>query len=223
MLGRRTLVVCLLSFTEIVLATGCGSSSSNANIRLVNAFSTQSSLDMLIDSTSTTASVGYGAASGYSSVKSGSRHLQVEPSGTSNFVADQTASLDANTYDTALVTSSGTTVLTDSHTAPSSGNISIRVANASSILGTVDVYIVSSGTSIASVNPTFSSLSFPSASTYASLAPGSYQVIFTPAGQKFAELSSSSLSFSSGQVRTVLGLDIFGGGGVTTSVLSDFN
>ena len=54
MLGRRTLVVCLLSFTEIVLATGCGSSSSNANIRLVNALSTQSSLDMLIDSASTT-------------------------------------------------------------------------------------------------------------------------------------------------------------------------
>jgi len=48
-------------------------------------------------------------------------------------------------------------------------------------------------------------------------------VIFTPSGQKFAELSSSSLSFSSGQVRTVLGLDIFGGGGVTTSVVSDLN
>ncbi|PYV81333.1 MAG: hypothetical protein DMG93_15775 [Acidobacteria bacterium] len=188
---RRTLVVCLLSFAAILLGTGCGSSG-NANIRLVNALSNQSSLDMLIDSSS-------------------------------NFVADQTASLGADTYDTALVTSGGTTVLTDSHTAPNSRNISIRVVNASSILGTVDVYVVSSGTSINSVNPTFSSLSFPSASSYASLAPGSYQVIFTPAGQKFAELSSSSLSFSSGQVRTVLGLDIFGGGGVTTSVLSDLN
>ena len=219
---RRTLVVCLLSFAAILLGTGCGSSG-NANIRLVNALSNQSSLDMLIDSTSTATSIGYGAASGYSSVASGSRHLQVEPSGTSNFVADQTASLGSDTYDTALVTSGGTTVLTDSHTAPSSSNISIRVVNASSILGTVDVYVVSSGTSINSVNPTFSSLSFPSASSYASLAPGSYQVIFTPAGQKFAELSSSSLSFSSGQVRTVLGLDIFGGGGVTTSVLSDLN
>jgi len=219
---RRTLVVCLLSFAAILLGTGCGSSA-NANIRLVNALSNQSSLDMLIDSSSTATSVGYGAASGYSSVAYGSRHLQVEPSGTSNFVADQTASLGSDTYDTALVTSGGTTVLTDSHTAPNSGNISIRVVNASSILGIVDVYVVSSGTSINSVNPTFSSLSFPSASSYASLAPGSYQVIFTPAAQKFAELSSSSLSFSSGQVRTVLGLDIFGGGGVTTSVLSDLN
>jgi Domain of unknown function (DUF4397) len=220
---RRTLVMCLLPLTALLLATGCGSSSSNANVRLVNALPTQSGLDMLIDSSSTATSLGYGAASAYTSVPSGSRHLQVEASGTSNFVVDQTASFGANTYDTALVTNGGTTVLTDSHTAPNSSNISIRVLNASSILGTVDVYVVSSGTSIASVNPTFSSLSFPTASGYASLTPGSYQVIFTPAGQKFAELSSSSLSFSSGQVRTVLGLDIFGGGGVTTSVVSDFN
>jgi Domain of unknown function (DUF4397) len=219
---RGTVLVCLVSLAAIFLATGCGSSG-NANIRLINALSTQSSLDMLIDSSSTATSIGYGAASGYDSVPSGSRHLQVEPSGTTNFVADQTASLGSATYNTALVTSGGTTVLTDNHTAPSSSNISIRVVNASSILGTVDVYVVTSGTNIASVNPTFSSVAFPAASAYASLAPGSYQVIFTPAGQKFSELSSSSLSFSSGQVRTVLGLDIFGGGGVTTSVISDLN
>jgi len=60
---RRTLVVCLLSFAAILLGTGCGSSG-NANIRLVNALSNQSSLDMLIDSSSTATSVGYGAASG---------------------------------------------------------------------------------------------------------------------------------------------------------------
>lgn len=219
---RCTLVVCLLTLAVIFLATGCGSSG-NANIRLVNALSSQSSLDLLVDSKSTATSVGYGAASGYSSVSSGSHDIQAEASGTTNIVADQTSSLGSSTFNSVLVTSGATTVITDSHTAPSSGDISIRVVNASSILGTVDVYVVSSGTNITSVNPTFSGLAFPSASTYTSLAPGSYQVIFTPAGQKFAELSSSSLSFSSGQVRTVLGLDIFGGGGVTTSVLSDLN
>lgn len=222
MLHRLTLVVCLLIFAVIFPATGCGSSG-NTNIRLVNALSSQSNLDLLVDSKSTANSVGYGAASGYSSITSGSHDVQAEASGTTNIVSDQTASLAANTYNTVLVTSGATQVLTDTHTAPSSGNISIRVVNGSSILGTVDVYVVSSGTNIATVNPTFSGLAFPSASAYTSLAPGSYQVIFTPAGQKFAELSSSSLSFSSGQVRTVLGLDIFGGGGVSTSVLSDLN
>lgn len=222
MLHRLTLVVCLLTFAVTFLTTGCGSSA-NANIRLVNALSSQSGLDLLVDSKSTATSIGYGAASGYSSITSGWHDVQAEASGTTNIVADQTASLSANTYDTVLVTSGATQMLTDTHTAPSSGNISIRVVNGSSILGTVDVYVVSSGTNIASVNPTFSGLAFPSASAYTSLAPGSYQVIFTPAGQKFAELSSSSLSFSSGQVRTVLGLDIFGGGGVTTSVLLDLN
>jgi hypothetical protein len=217
---RWALVVCLL--TAVILAAGC-SSSGNANIRLVNALSSQSSLDMLVDSKSTASSIGYGAGSGYSSVTSDSHDIQAEASGTTNIVADQTASLGSKTYNTVLVTSGATQIIADNHAAPSSGNISIRVVNASSILGTVDVYVVSSGANIASVNPTFSGLAFPSASAYTSLAPGSYQVIFTPAGQKFAELSSSSLSFSSGQVRTVLGLDIFGGGGVTTSVVSDLN
>jgi len=222
MYRRWTLVVCLLTSAVLFLGTGCGSSG-NANIRLVNALSTQSGLDLLVDSKSTATSVGYGAASGYSSVTSGSHDVQAEASGTTNIVSDQTTSMAAKTYNTVLVTSGATQMLTDTHTAPTSGNISIRVVNGSSILGTADVYVVSSGTNIASVNPTFSGLAFPSASTYTSLAPGSYQVIFTPAGQKFAELSSSSLSFSSGQVRTVLGLDIFGGGGATTSVLSDLN
>jgi hypothetical protein len=219
---RWKLVVCLIAAAVVVLSAGC-SSSGNANIRLINAFNTQSNLDLLADGTSAASSVGYGAASAYSSVASGSRHLQVEASGTTNIVSDQTVSLNSNSYDSALATSNGTMILTDNHTAPSSGNFSMRVVNASSILGTVDIYVVTSGTNIASVNPTFSNIAFPSASAYTSLAPGSYQVIFTPAGQKFAELSSSSLSFSSGQIRTVLGMDIFGGGGVTTSVVSDLN
>ena len=113
-------------------------------------------------------------------------------------------------------------VLTDDNSAPSSGNIKIRVINASPSLGDVDVYIVSSGNSIAGLSPTFSNLGYQASSGYQTLAAGSYQVIFTPVGQQYAEYTSSSQSFSASQVRTVVALDNQNGG-YTTSVLSDLN
>ena len=121
-----------------------------------------------------------------------------------------------------LATNSGAVVLADSSTTPSSGDISIRAINASSTLGTADVYIVNSSTDISTVNPTASSVAFTAATSYQTVAAGSYVVIFTQPGQKVPIISSSPLSFSAGQVRSVMGLD-GQGGGFTTAVLADLN
>lgn len=221
MQSRCRLFVCLAAVAATLFTIGCGSSS--ANIRLVNAVPTQSSLDLLVDSKSVATAIGYGAASAYSSVSSGSRHVQAETSGSTNIVVDLNPSLGSGSYNTVVASGIGSVVLTDSHSAPSSANFSIRVVNASANLATADVYVVTTGTDINTVSPTYSSLTLQSAPSYMSLPAGSYQIIFTFPGQKFAFLTSSSLSFTSGQVRTVLGLDGFGGGGMTTSVLSDLN
>jgi len=177
---------------------------------------------MLIDGNAVASSVTYGSASGYSSVSSGSRHLQVEAAGTSNIFSDQTISLGSGSSSSVLSTNSGSTVLTDTNSTPSSGNISIRVINAASTLGTVDIYIVPAGSNIVTLSPSFSGVTFPSATNYTTLTAGSYQVIFTLPGQKFGIATSSSLSFSSGQVRTVVGL-AGQTGGFTIGVLSDLN
>jgi hypothetical protein len=208
-----TSVSCALFF-----ATGCGSSS--AQVRVLNAIPLQSSIDMLIDDKDVASSIPYGAASGYLTVSSGSRHLQIEPSGSTPFV-DQTISVSSRSYDTILDTASGATALTDDNSAPASGDVKIRVINASSNLGTTDVYIVTSGTGL-SASPTFSSLGVSTASGYDSVAAGSYQVYFTTPGTTSVILNTTALSFSSGQVRTVVVLD-GQTGGITTSVLADVN
>jgi hypothetical protein len=200
----------------IFLATGCGSSS--AHIRLLNAIPIPSSLDMLIDGKNVASSIPYGAASGYISVASGSRHLQIETTGSTPFV-DETVKVSGNV--TVLDTTSGATVLTDNNSAPASGDASIRIVNASFNIGTVDVYIVTSGTAIGTT-PTFSSLGVGSASTYDAVAAASYQIFFTQPGTQNVLLSTNTLSFASGQVRTVVALD-GQTGGVTTSVLADVN
>jgi hypothetical protein len=203
----------------IFVTTGCGSST--ARVRLMNAFVGQSSLDMLIGNKSAATGVVYGAASGYASTSSGSATLQIEDTGSNNVLVNQPINLSPKTDNTVLATGSGTVVLTDNNTAPSSGNIEIRVINASFTLGTADVYIVPSGTAITPGSPTFASLAFQSASGYQSLPAGSYQVVFTQAGQPFAVISSNPLSFSAGQIRSVVGLD--GQPGFTLAVLSDLN
>src|SRR6202007_2306206 len=96
---------------------------------------------------------------------------------------------------TVVATDSGASVVTDDNSAPSSGNIKIRVINASPSIGTIDVYVVVLGTSISGISPTFSNLGFQASSGYQTLAAGSYQVIFTPMGQQFPEYTSSAQSF----------------------------
>src|SRR5690349_21061706 len=122
---RNSSILALISTTLIAisLATGCGSSSTQA--RLLNAFPSTTTLDMLIDSKNIATGIAYGGASGYGSVSSGSRHLQVEPTGTSSPLFDQNISLSSGSKNTVLATNSGVTVFTDNDTAPASGDISI--------------------------------------------------------------------------------------------------
>ena len=110
---------------------------------------------------------------------------------------------------------------TDDNSAPASGDVKIRVINASSNLGPADVYITTSGTGL-SASPTFTSVGVPAASGYDAVAAGSYQVYFTTPFTANVVLSTTALSFSSGQVRTVVVLD-GQTGGITTSVLADVN
>src|SRR4029453_16602507 len=109
----------------------------------------------------------------YGSVTSGSRHLQIEPSGTSTPVVDETLTLSSGTDTTLLLANSATSLnaitLQDDNSSPASGDAKLRIINAASSLAPADVYIVSDGTDINSVAPFITSMGFESASTYATL------------------------------------------------------
>lgn len=206
-------------FCALFFATGCGSSS--AHVRVLNAIPIQSNIDMLIDSKDVASAIPYASASGYITVSSGSRHLQIEATGSSSPFVDQNISLSSGSYDTVLDTSNGATVFTDNHSTPASGDFGIRVINASTGLGPADVYVVLSGNAMGST-PTFSNVGVPTASGYTSLAAGSYIVYFTTPGTTNVLLSTGTLTLASGQVRTVAAID-GQSGGVTTTVLADLN
>ena len=207
----------------MVFALGCGSSN-NANIRFVNVTPDQSSLDFLINGNNQ-GSVSYGTTSGYKSVASGSEHLQVEPTGTTSAIIDRTTTANSGAY-VSLISLNfsfaiSSVLLTDDNSAPSSGDFKLRIVNASPGLGPQDVYIEPAGTDITTVSPTYSSLGFGAASAYSSLAAGNYEISFTGPGQKFVNVDSGSISFSTGQIRTGLALNTQQTFGWT--MLSDLN
>jgi hypothetical protein len=227
MQGRTRVLFCAI-FGLIALVSftiGCGSSS-NAKIRLVNASPDEDSLDLLVDTKNVASGVGYGAASAYASVGSGTRHLQVEPTGTTNVLIDSSPSLGSGSNLTLVSLNFSfnisSVLLTDDNSAPTSGNFKLRIFNASPGMGAQDVYLVTFGTDINSVDPTFSSLGFGSAAAYSTLAAGDYEVFFTTPGQKFINLDSGKLTFSAGQIRTLLALNNPGGAFMST-LLTDAN
>jgi Domain of unknown function (DUF4397) len=202
---------------------GCGGGTAKA--RLLNA-SLEVSINGLVNSNTFASNVTYGTASTYTAVTSGSVMLEIEPSGSTTPLLNETQVLPSNMPYTVMVAgyppSISTAVLTDNNSPPSPGNILLRVINASPSLGTADVYVVRPNTALNSVRPTVSYLIYETASNYLSLPAGSYEVVFTQTGQTVPVISTGSLTFTAGQARSVVGLP-GAGTGYATRVLTDMN
>lgn len=191
----------------------------------MNAVPDQASLNVLVDNTSVSSDLAYGTSTGYQSIKSGSHQVAIEPAGASNTLLQQSISF-ASGSDTTVIASNFSSnianlVLVDDNSAPTSGDFKIRIVNAAPGLGPADVYIVAPATDLNTVSPTVSNLAFGAAAGYQSLTAGSYEVVLTPVGEKFAAVDTGSLTFAAGQVRTFVGLN--SPSGFTDTILQDVN
>jgi len=122
-----------------------------------------------------------------------------------------------------VLSSATALLLTDNNSTPASNTAGLRIVNASPGLGTVDVYVVSPGANLSSVSPTISSFAFEGVSDYQSLtASTSYEVYFTAPNQKTALVDSGPITYSNGQIRTMVTLN-GNAGGYTLATLTDLN
>ena len=229
MVGRilRLTSLCagILSLGSMLLIAGCGGGGST-RFRLMNAVPDESSLDVLVDSNTVSNHIAYGTSTGYQKVQTGSHQVAIEPSGSSTTLLQQSINF-ASGSDTTIISfnfssSISNLVLNDNNSAPASGDFKIRIVNASPGLGPADVYIIDPSTDLNTVSPTLSNLAFGSIASYQSLTAGSYKVVLTPVGQKFAAIDTGALTLSGGQVRTFVGLNSQSGG-FTYTMLQDVN
>jgi hypothetical protein len=213
----------ILCLATNLLIAGCGGGA-KTRFRVMNAVPDESSLDVLLDSATVAGHVAYGTSTGYQTVKSGSHQITVEPPGSTTPLLAQSISFGSGS-DTTIISSNFSSnianlVLTDNNTAPASGDFKLRVVNAAPGLGAADVYVVAPATDLNTVSPTLSNVAFGSAASYQSLAAGSYEVVLTPAGEKFTAIDTGSLAFAAGQVRTLVGLN-GQPGGFSYTILQD--
>jgi hypothetical protein len=182
----------LLALILLGLCTACGGKSSSSGtaapglIRLVNATSVNN-LSMSATGVVQASGVASGGASSYASLAVGTYGI---------FAGTADASLAASaTQNLTIATGISYTVfayqrngavniriLTDNQTAPSTGFALLTIGNTGPDAGALDVYVVSPGSSLSGLSPTFSTTASGSTSLTQAIAAGTYDIVVTGSG-----------------------------------------
>ncbi len=198
--------------------SGCGGGSAGqvSTVRLLQASPDAPPVSVVVDGKTVASGLNYGNASGYSSVKPGSHHIQVVPASGGSPIFDQSISFASSSTKTLLFSGPAAGIqlvtLTDGGTTSVSGSGYVRVVNASSTMGSVDVYLVAAGSGIGGVSPVTAGLGFDKDTGYQVIVAGNYQVFMTTPGTPNALLSTGPISITAAQNQTLVALDGSSGG-----------
>ena len=142
-----------------VLVTACGgnnNSSGNASVRLINATTTHSSLSLLANSAVVGSATAADSVSAYVGVASGSPALQVNDGVTSAALATLSPSLGNGAHYALVAYENGgvvrTTVIAEDVAAPAAGTASLRIFNAATDAGPIDVYVTDPAANISTLD-----------------------------------------------------------------------
>jgi len=113
----------------------------------------------------------------------------------------------------------------DTNTPAASTETRLRIVNMSPTAGAVDVFVTAAGADLSTATPRVSGLAYKAASTYFTVAPGSYVVRAVPAGTEPANraaavtITSATTAFAGGTGRTVVLADNSTGGAPLRAVV----
>lgn len=209
-----------LILASLALLAGCGHSD-NAAIRLFNVSQDYTSLDIYVGSSTTTANPGAvptGTLSSYAGISPGTDTLYftLDPNTQTNALLSESETFTASEHRTYVAY--GNTgqfaeyEIDENQSAPSGGNASIEVLNTAGDAGAVDVYLTSSGTSLASVSPSFGNVAPGKATAFSSIAAGTYELSVTGTGtDSDVRLQVPSITLDSQEVATIIVTESAGG------------
>lgn len=211
-----------LALASLSFFTTSCSSGNQAQIRVVNAIpdSPSAGLDVDVNGTKiTTAALTFTGVQptppAYTKVASGSDTIAALDFGTSTQVFSSTGSLSGSTQYTVVLagflSSPAAFLLTDTNTAPASGNLEFRVIDASAFtpVGGFDVYLTPPSFDITGITP--QTITLGQATTYESVANAGYGVVVIPHGGSIPVINQGYAELD-GSIRTVVIVDNQGGG-----------
>lgn len=226
----RVLVGSMLACAAVVLAAcgGGGGSSGNANVRLANATTTHASLAMLANGATAVSAAAIDSVSDYASVGAGGPTLQINDATSSSALATLAPSVSQDAHYVVVAYEGGgslrTTVIAEDVAAPAAGTTSLRILDAATDAGAVDVYVTDPAADITTLtSPTFT---FPSSTTlqtsaFLSIVPGTYRVRVTGNGDPGdLRLDVASVTLTSQEIASLILTPTSGGTLVNGALLA---
>ena len=229
MLKFRVLLGSVLACATIGLsACGGGGSSGNGNVRLLNATTTHPSLTMLANGATATTATAIDTVSVYARVTSGGPAMQVNDASTGSALATLAPSVAQDAHYVVVAYEGGgsfhTTVIAEDVAAPAAGTVALRILDAATDAGAIDVYVTDPAVDIATLtSPTFT---FPSStslqtSAFLSFAPGTYRVRVTGNGNPGdLRLDFASVTLTNQEIASLILTPTIGGTLVNASLLA---
>jgi len=227
----------------IIFATNCGND--HSKVRVVNVSPDAGGLDVAVDGKTVVTDVafaGISPANSYLTVTAGNHTVEFRDTGTTTDRINSNIAFASKKEYTLLAVGKvnlpppdppppstiAALLKTDDNSAPTSGNIKLRVIHASEDgPAHIDIFVVAPGTDITDATPTIASLAYQQASDYQNLAAGTYEVIMTNSTDLThgTRIVDQQYSLTAGQIRTLVTLDTPDGTAMsdTPLKLSDLN
>jgi hypothetical protein len=236
-MARLSCGAALSLFCSVALS-GCGtvngSTTPIGQLRIVDATPDAGGIDIYAGSTALTYNLGFGTVTSYFPVAPSTYTLSADTSGTRTALTSVKATLvNAKQY-TLLVSNVAaqlqSQVLTDQSQPAPTGQISLRFLDEAISAGSVDLYLVPSGTTVDKVNPLQTGLAFGANTGYLNVPVGTYTLYVESNGTVVTSTTVSlytgaPTAYPAGSARTILLLDqlLVTSPAVQAATLSDFD
>lgn len=199
---------------SLAALTGCQSVQGNSPVtmvRVIDASYNAPTVNVDVGTTTIAANIGEATITNYGFLAPEPSTAYIYPATSRTPTASAIGQFQASQQYSVYLTDSGAgyaaTILTDQATAPPAGDIAVRFLQQALATGSVDIYFIPSGDTLADARPVVSNLAVKSIKSYINFPAGTYSVVVTPAGATKASYTGTSIQFSAGQVRTMLIMD----------------
>ncbi len=185
-----------------------------ARLRVVHAEPHVSEMDVLVDGTEVVSGLSYLAATDYLEVSSGSHEVWYQVGGMGTMDATYgsfAAGAEYTVLPCCVRFPSGGHLFRDDNSEPTVGNARVRIIDYASVSSGVKVYLTAPGVDLTAATPT-ATINITDATEYIEVPAGDYQIRITAWDSDIIAMDSGTLTFSAGQVRTLVATDAPGGG-----------
>ena len=187
-----------------------------AQVRVIAASPDTDSVDFYAGGAALAYSMEFGSASSYVPLVPGNVRVSANTASTNQMLVVSTAPMGAGRQYTAVVTNVAAslqeTIYTDQTTPAPAGDVAVRVIDAATRAGNVDLYIVPSGGRLTATAAVRAGVAFGASTGYVLVPAGTYSLVVVPAGtapttQALPLMTGPQTTYAAGAVRTVVLVD----------------